>query len=839
MSDHFIEFEVSRTVNGGLILKASEDRGNFEVFLPISQMSRSNKAKLESSDLSCLCIKARHLSDSSLGRLPVYTQRGGYEIGKEYSFRFTVETEEKFYLVGNDDCEYPVAKSPWEKGPKYIPYEFGAIIDCRVISIQNGSPSLERVNVVNRYYMEVEKLVSNHLVVRKTFLNWIDNPSGELRTQLKRDYEDKNANWVFTYIKLLDEHLYVLFENYDFIGARVIIESALEIEHWIISSGFLITQGNYLRGKTSFIAEANLKRWNSYLTWLEILQNVELTNQTLLSIITFLEAATFPFESNTLAVDVTDKVRLLNFILRFQIPEVLNIDIVELLVATIQNKSLFRFTAFVKQVLYPLSDRRKHYRYKLFAQHSNMTYDEFIDNRDLRHFIRLTQFDMLLNKERGNHTEVDLQLADTKLLEAELCSDRLEKQKIAQDSYEVLDARKPMKNDFSCAETRKQWSRWKNIILGRHCEFLAYYSDNIDARLALLENAKNHYVRGLYKRGYLILYYLQYYKYIHEVEDQESENMREDAKKLMVSFERCLEYSHIYPIVKEFYDMFCILSFLGNETTESYASLLSHIRVRMNSTGFDILNCASLARLVLANNLLLSLKQGENSFFLAEIKQLIIEKEVSLPIVEEMTDDPEGEETHLLFSEEVQNLELKGSLHFDIKRFINTGEKHKKDEVTNGILKTVVGMLNMTGGTIILGVLECSKFTRDKEISSLQGLGAVFVKERILLGMQVDCKLLNGDIDLLMRHLNDLMRERIISSAPSYVQMRPEVVCDKTILCMNVKPYPGFEGVCLDKSEYYIRVNNETVTISAPEFIKLRMGRVHEFKNLPDTSSLI
>jgi len=95
MSDQFIEFEVARTVRGGLILKADEDRGSFAAFLPISQMSRSIRAKFEDPDLSSLRIKARFLSESPAGRLTVYTQRDDYEAGKVYSFRFAVETEDK------------------------------------------------------------------------------------------------------------------------------------------------------------------------------------------------------------------------------------------------------------------------------------------------------------------------------------------------------------------------------------------------------------------------------------------------------------------------------------------------------------------------------------------------------------------------------------------------------------------------------------------------------------------------------------------------------------------------------------------------------------------------
>jgi hypothetical protein len=834
MSDPFIEFEVAKTVNGGLILKAGEERGAFAAFLRDSQMSRSLKQMLEHSDLSSLRIKARFLSESSTGLYPDYTQRNYYEAGKAYSFRFAAETEYEIFLIGSDDCEYHVAKSIWERGPKFKSYEFGVIIDCRVISSRNGYPTLERVKVVNPYYVEIEELISNHSVVRDTFLNWIDSPSDERKAQLKSDYEKKNANWIFTYAKLLDEYIYTLFATYDFTGLKPVIESALEIEQWIISSGFLLTQGQDRRQKTSLTAEVSLKRLNSYLEWLELLRNPDLTNGALLSIVTFFKASILPPESNTLTVEIADKVGLLNFLLRFQIPELLSMELVEQLVVIYQEKMLINFHEF-KYVVYLLSDRRKYYRNKLFAQHSNMTYDEFVSNRDLQHFLRLTQFDMWLNEYYGNHAEASLQLAETKLLEAYLCSDLLEKRKIAGESYDALNALILKREDFTSEEKHKQWSREKNLRLGRHCEFLAYYTNEMVARMTLLKKAQDHYY-GVSKRGYLISYYRMYYNYVRKVLDQQIEDMRAGATKSRDTFEHWLQYCHVYPIVKDFYDMFSILSVLGNETVETYTSLLSHICERSNSKSSDILNCDSLARLVLANNLLLSLKQGENSFFLAQIKQLIVDREVSLPVVEEMTDEEEIKDTHILFSEEVQDLELKGSLHFDIKRFIDTGEKHKSEYVTKSILKTVVGMLNVTGGTIVLGVLESAKFTKDNEINSLQALGAVFVKGRILLGVQLDCQLLNIDIDQLMRQINELVK-RISSIAPSYVQMRPEIVHDKTILNMTVRPYPGIEGVCLDNSEYYIRVNNETVKISAPEFVMLRMGRVHDFKNLPGADS--
>jgi predicted HTH transcriptional regulator len=142
--------------------------------------------------------------------------------------------------------------------------------------------------------------------------------------------------------------------------------------------------------------------------------------------------------------------------------------------------------------------------------------------------------------------------------------------------------------------------------------------------------------------------------------------------------------------------------------------------------------------------------------------------------------------------------------------------------VLHDFLKAIVGMLNRNGGTIFVGILEGEKFD-DNEYRKLEALGAIRKQNRIFLGIAFELKAVGKTKDEHMRHIAQTLRSRISNDVTSFVSIDVTSAFGVELYRVTIQPYPYVEGVCLDGKEYFVRENNETLSKSAPEFIKIRL----------------
>ncbi len=111
----------------------------------------------------------------------------------------------------------------------------------------------------------------------------------------------------------------------------------------------------------------------------------------------------------------------------------------------------------------------------------------------------------------------------------------------------------------------------------------------------------------------------------------------------------------------------------------------------------------------------------------------------------------------LVARDESETLEFKGSLSLDVKRLllgdgVTGGARGLEDE---GVLRSIVAMLNSKGGEVVVGVLEQVDFARSGRRAS--GSRCLRIEDKLILGldMEYDKKGWDG----YQRRLTELDRE--------------------------------------------------------------------------------
>jgi len=111
-----------------------------------------------------------------------------------------------------------------------------------------------------------------------------------------------------------------------------------------------------------------------------------------------------------------------------------------------------------------------------------------------------------------------------------------------------------------------------------------------------------------------------------------------------------------------------------------------------------------------------------------------------------------------LEKEESQELEVKASAFVDINQWVYTGKCAASESITNeGILRAIVGMLNASGGTIIVGALERKRFPDWQQNDRLQALPCV--GDYLCCGIEVDLQ--GRDWDSYARKIQQIINQRI------------------------------------------------------------------------------
>jgi Putative DNA-binding domain len=168
----------------------------------------------------------------------------------------------------------------------------------------------------------------------------------------------------------------------------------------------------------------------------------------------------------------------------------------------------------------------------------------------------------------------------------------------------------------------------------------------------------------------------------------------------------------------------------------------------------------------------------------------------------------------LLAQEESTVLEVKGSAFLDLNRLIRGDHSPNWDNpaVVDEILKTIVAFLNTDGGTLVVGALEAGRF---KEADITDQLGEVpVVGSYFVVGVSIDYT--EKDWDAFQRRLQQIIDQRIEPDATSYLRIRKQVLRERDMCVITVKPadrrwfYSGGQ-------DFYVRQGNRTILLEGPK----------------------
>lgn len=181
---------------------------------------------------------------------------------------------------------------------------------------------------------------------------------------------------------------------------------------------------------------------------------------------------------------------------------------------------------------------------------------------------------------------------------------------------------------------------------------------------------------------------------------------------------------------------------------------------------------------------------------------------------------PEAEEKkeiiHYLTREEDERFETKGSLLFNIDRFLRDkkykGEPDDKIAI-EGVLKSIVGLLNAKGGKILIGVIEAHRYVDllkdpDNPLNRLPR-----IDNRIVFGIEKEYG--QKDWDTFCRRLSDLIRTHIGREASAIVNLQCYQYQGKNLCLVDVKK--GRSWYYLNKNQFYVRRANSTLLLEGRE----------------------
>ena len=178
--------------------------------------------------------------------------------------------------------------------------------------------------------------------------------------------------------------------------------------------------------------------------------------------------------------------------------------------------------------------------------------------------------------------------------------------------------------------------------------------------------------------------------------------------------------------------------------------------------------------------------------------------------------------TDYLSQDESNTLEFKGSAFADLARWVHTdGERlQESSAVTNeGILKSIVAMLNGDGGFVIVGVLEVDKFKSQSAVAKL----AAFPKFGRYVCTGIELEMQGHDFDWYQLRLRDIIKSRISPAAGSYVNI-DKVEFEGVTLCVISAEGTDDEWFYLaddpkrpNALKFYAREGNRTNELVGPE----------------------
>jgi hypothetical protein len=172
-----------------------------------------------------------------------------------------------------------------------------------------------------------------------------------------------------------------------------------------------------------------------------------------------------------------------------------------------------------------------------------------------------------------------------------------------------------------------------------------------------------------------------------------------------------------------------------------------------------------------------------------------------------------------LREEESRKLEVKGSAFVKVENWISTGKrKFDRELLFDGVLRTIVGMLNSEGGAIVIGALEA----REPFISASKEGGPLadcpnFEDRYLIYGLEADYHVSGStkNWDSFVQRLNGHIGERITPQAHPWVTIDDSEFMGKPMAVLSVREPDSAWFYLRDGNQetFHVRQENQTVIL--------------------------
>ncbi len=181
----------------------------------------------------------------------------------------------------------------------------------------------------------------------------------------------------------------------------------------------------------------------------------------------------------------------------------------------------------------------------------------------------------------------------------------------------------------------------------------------------------------------------------------------------------------------------------------------------------------------------------------------------SLFVIEEKQDEVVDIEA-LLKERERNDLEVKGSITLNLNRlYKGDGKTETKPEIAlDGVLKTIVAYLNSSGGQIIVGAIEKSKFPE------LELRNHPEVSDYYLIGAEIEFD--KSGFDGYELRLRNLIDEHIAKHLAGIISIEPVSLKNRSLCRINVSRVFD-RWYYLDGDKFYVRDGNRTVLLQGQD----------------------
>ena len=717
--------------------------------------------------------------------------------------------------------------------------KIGDSVTLSVVGIYpDYSPKISSHSLPEAHFIELSSFSKS---VRSSFNEIASYSSENLEFNLQIQYENRNGNWIWTFLKHLKELQEDSLNNYDFDGFRKLQSTQLEVAETIIKGKFLLEFKEEKRKQSKIRLNKVIDRSNSILDLLDFIIDSE-EEEKEKEILKIAERWASPKDS-------TQRLES-NFKLLFIFTK---ID--KYISNTIIEKALLKVLEFdgeYNHLKIQLNEwvgiRKKRVRSEIFHEDvynpkiSNTFYLQ--DNPELEHLIALTQFDHKVYCLREDDNYLSIIIESTLLrFKGYLFNDV----KYVEESIKLLYENIGKDTLIDDKYYRTQWRFSFNFELSMSYRFLGKNSSLLDETIKFYKTAFLYSQKTRSKNQIVDEGFIKYFEMAQVIENGASlAEIKDLSRKNLIFYGELMEKPSNKEEIKnnlflsQLIDIFKILKLIkfNNDirinwgARENMHKLFDYAMEKYSPIDdkredIDRLYTSEIAALVLASNLI---GDGRHELLQSQLAKVFSKGVVEVQKFSTNEIDVDSDEykeiqlMNLISKGESQTLEFKGSWNLAIDLFILPKDKRKEHEnkwwtQSAEVSRAVASMLNANrGGKLYIGVLENKKKYRSKgykdalkermNCEELKGGG------NLLVGVESEIKARGWDSDTLIQNINNQLKEDIHDSAIKHCIIKSRLVKNKEIIEINISENSFIRsGWWINDAELPVRENNQINTL--------------------------